>query len=969
MRRDRPETLTWLTGLAELWVRGVDVDWAQAFPGTRVVDLPTYAFQRHRYWLDTAAGGPLLRPAIDLPDGRTEFVGCLSTRSHPWLAEHTVADTVLVPAAAFAEMALQAAAHAGCPAIGELILREPLVAPERGEAELLLTVDPPGDAPDETGRAFTIHARADGDPGWTLHATGLLATVAPPPPTGGTVPADAAPLPVDDLYERLADAGYKYGPGFQGLRAAWRQGADVYAEIRLPAPAEPDAYGIHPALLDAALHTVFLTGGTDTVRVPFEWRDVVLHAEGADSVVVHAVETGTDTLSLALTDPAGAPVATIGMVTTRPLPDGAVSRGATVARSMFGIAWEPAAVTGAPAGRVAVVGDATTEPPDAEAYDGLPALREAVRGGAPPDVAVVDIVPDGAGETFRRAHEVTTRTLRLLQDWLRDETLAGVRLTIVTRRAVATDGDEPADPAAAAVWGLVQSAQAENPGRIVLVDNACGADGLLTALAAGEEQVAVRGGEAFVPRLHRIRPDGDTPPFPLDPGRTVLVTGGTGTLGGLVARHLAAEHGARHLLLASRRGADAAGYAELAGELRALGAEVTATACDVADRDAVRALLAGVSAEHPLGAVVHAAGTLADSLVTNMTDEQVADVLGPKADAAWHLHELTRDLPLDAFVLFSSVAGTIGTPGQANYAAANAFLDALARDRAAQGLPAISLAWGLWEPGSGMTSTLDDGDIARLHRIGLVPLPTDRGLRLFDAALATTHAVVVAAGLDPARLRANAEAGTLAPPLRSLVTGPARRRATAGAPGEPDGAVPLAARLAGLGAAERERGVVTAVRELTATVLAHGSVAEDRTFKALGFDSLTAVDLRNRLDTITGLRLPATIVFDHPTPAVLGRHVHTLLFPDAEPSAGLLDGLDRLESALSALSPDEVATAVGDEPGLDKVTGRMRRLLARWADLRGTATTTPTTTPARPASSASDDELFALLDRRHGNGN
>jgi malonyl CoA-acyl carrier protein transacylase/acyl carrier protein len=989
MRRDRPEAETWLTGLAELWVRGVPVDLAQAVAGTpaRTVDLPTYAFQRHRYWLDTATGRPLLHTGIDLPDGRAEFAGRISARTHPWLADHAVADTVLVPGAVFAEMALHAGTHTGLPVVDELTLHAALVLPEQAEADVRLTVAAPEDT---DGRTFTVHARADGEADWTVQATGVLAPAAAPdaaPRTGG-VPSGASELPVADLYERLADAGYRYGPAFQSLQAAWRDGADVYAQVTLPQTADPDGYGIHPALLDAALHTAFLTGGTETLRLPFAWRDVALHADGATSVLVHARETAADTLSLTLTDHSGALVATIGAVTTRPLPDdllnGALARGrTTAARSLYTPVWEPATATATPVGGLALLGEEaaavlrdTSAPTDA--YADLATLRDAVADGAPaPDVAFVAITPDATDPAGMpgRTHAVAVRTLELVQGWLADERLAGARLAVLTRRAVDAGDGGAADPAGAAVWGLLRSAQAEHPGRFVLIDHdgrpPAGGEpggapgGVPAALATGEEQVAVRAGRSFVPRLRRAAPDdGDEAPA-FDPERTVLVTGGTGALGRLVARHLVDAYGVRHLVLVGRRGADAPGCAELAAELRERGARVTTVACDVADRGAVRDLLDGMPARHPLGAVVHAAGTLDDGPVTGLTAEQVATVLRPKVDAAWHLHELTRDLPLDAFVLFSSVAGTIGTPGQANYAAANAVLDALARHRAEHGLPATSLAWGPWDAGAGMTEGLGEADAARLRRIGLRPLPADQGLRLFDAALAAPDAVLVPARLDTARLRANAEAGTLAPPLRGLVPAAPRRRAAAAAGGAaPDGAAPLTARLAGLRAGERERGLVSAISELSATVLGHdaGDIATDRSFKELGFDSLTAVELRNRLGAATGLRLPATVVFDHPSPTALGHHVHALLFPDAAPPASaLLDGLERLESALSA--PEQPSVA-GDDAGLEKITGRLRRLLARWDDLRGATNTTP----AARITSASDDELFALLDHRLGDG-
>ncbi|MFE6872396.1 SDR family NAD(P)-dependent oxidoreductase, partial [Kitasatospora sp. NPDC057692] len=352
-----------------------------------------------------------------------------------------------------------------------------------------------------------------------------------------------------------------------------------------------------------------------------------------------------------------------------------------------------------------------------------------------------------------------------------------------------------------------------------------------------------------------------TVPVDLDAAGTVLITGGTGTLGGLVARHLVAERGVRHLVLVSRGG----GGTALCEELAALGASVTVAACDVADRDALAAVLDAIPAAHPLTAVVHAAGVLDDGVVESLTPERLRHVADPKARAAWNLHELTRGRDLTAFVLFSSAAGTLGSPGQANYAAANTFLDALAVHRRALGLPATSLAWGYWAEASGMTGHLTGTDQDRLTRAGVVPLATDHALSLFDAALAMDRAALV-----PVRLDLSVPAGSPAAPaaLKGLVSRKAARRpARHGA---------IADRLRSLPEAERLRAVLDLVTAHTAAVLGHrepGAGWDRQPFKDLGFDSLTSVELRNRLNNATGLRLPATIAFDHPTPRQLAEHL------------------------------------------------------------------------------------------------
>ena len=346
----------------------------------------------------------------------------------------------------------------------------------------------------------------------------------------------------------------------------------------------------------------------------------------------------------------------------------------------------------------------------------------------------------------------------------------------------------------------------------------------------------------------------------------MLITGGTGTLGRLFARHLVTKHGVRNLLLVSRRGLDAPGAADLVAELSGLGAEVAVAACNVADRAALSTLLAGIPVKQPLTGVVHAAGTLHDGLISGMTPERLDAVLTPKLDAAWNLHDLTRDLGLSAFVLFSSIMGTIGNAGQGNYAAANVFLDALAQHRRAIGLPANSLAWGFWSERSELTGDLDDADISRMARMGLKPLPSDEGVALFDAAFAGGEATATLAALDLNGLRALVTQASLPEVLRGLVRG--RRTASAATV---TGST-LADRLAGRPAEDVNRELLDLVRSHTATVLGHAaadSVQPAVAFREIGLDSLSAVELRKRLNEATGLRLSATVVFDHPTPSTL----------------------------------------------------------------------------------------------------
>jgi acyl carrier protein len=408
-----------------------------------------------------------------------------------------------------------------------------------------------------------------------------------------------------------------------------------------------------------------------------------------------------------------------------------------------------------------------------------------------------------------------------------------------------------------------------------------------------------------------------TIPAPVEPGGTVLITG-TGGLARLTARHLVTRYGCRHLLLASRSGAAAGLVEELAG----LGATASIARCDVADPRSLAALLDQVPAGHPLTAVVHTAGVLDDATVEALTPAQVTAVLRAKADSAWHLHRLTRDLPLSAFVLYSSVAAVLGIPGQAGYAAANAVLDALAGLRHAAGLPAVSLAWGLWDEASGMAGRLDAADRARLRRHGVAPMPADEALALLDAALAGGRPAVVAARLDLADAGGD---GTRPAILADLVT--ASRPA---APARAGGPATLAGQLAGKDAAEQRRLLLGLVRGAAATVLGRDDpdgIGPADVFKDLGFDSLAAVEFGNRIAAATGLRLPATLTFDHPTPAALADHLRAQIAPDdphppgSPPAGGLATVLERIEELVAGLAPD------GSERA--EVRARLRDLLWR----------------------------------------
>ncbi|MCL6302900.1 type I polyketide synthase, partial [Streptomyces kronopolitis] len=913
LRKDRPETRSLLTALSALHTRGFGPDWDRLFPGTERVDLPTYPFQRERYWLAPEAAAahrpgehPLLPTALTLAD-RSAVVstGLLTAAAHPWLADRALDGRVQLPTSAFLDLALHLGALAGCEHLTVLTVDAPLVLSERSAVEIQVVLD--AAAEPDGQRTLTVHARPAGRPDdetpWTRHAH---ATLTAQPPV----------LPGHDL-RTWPPAGAR--PVDTGQGGVWRQGDVVFTEAALPEEYRGDAarYALHPALLDAVLQALPAAGHPDAVAV--SWHDCVLHAVAAESVRARLAPADDGGLTLHLTDELGEPVASFGSVTPLPATEFAPAPDPSGRDDLFTVEWDGLRSPTVPQWprRIAVLGaGGTGADTDAPAFHGaLDALATAVAQGAEaPDLVVVPWPTAEAAEPADAAHASVVDALALLQNWLARPEFADARLVLLTRGAVATGPDETVtDLPAAAVWGLVRSAQSENPDRFLLVDtgtdtdaNAADTDaadadaadgsGVLPAAVvgaaaeAGETQLAVRGTRVLAPRLTRLdrpaRATASTPPAAgarFDSFRTVLVTGATGTVGAAVARHLVTGHGVRHLLLVGRRGATAPGATELATELRELGARVTLAACDAADRTALADLLATLPEAHPLGAVVHAAGVLDDGVISSLTPERIATVLRPKVDAAVNLDRLTRDLDLSAFVLFSSAAATFGGPGQGNYAAGNAFLEALAHRRRAEGRPALALGWGMWAERSEMSAHLDEADRRRMDRGGVGALSTEAALALFDRCLAQDRAVPVPVPLDVAAIRRSGTA--VAPLLRTLAGRPAKRTAApASAPGG-DPASPAAHTLAALAPQERHAHVLDLVRTEIATVLGHssaGRVDAERAFGDLGLDSLTSLELRNALGRRTGLRLPATLVFDHPTPSAVADYLLSELLDDSK---------------------------------------------------------------------------------------
>ena len=799
LREGRPEPEAAMLALGAAHAAGAKVSWSAFFDGgeARRAKLPTYPFQRRRYWLSQAAGGadpaslglaavdhPLLGVALEDPaGGGLALSGRLSLSTHPWLGEHAVAGTAVLPGAALLELALQAAERVGCEQVAELQMREPLVLSGDDAVQLQVSIAAPGEAGEREVRVFSRPASAedsaDEEP-WALNAEGLLSpegAPAPEPPSSWP-PEGAEELDVDLLYDRLADAGLDYGPAFQCLSRAWRRGEEAFAELSLDEDRRADAgFAVHPALLEACGQAAVLAAGDADPGLAAAWRGVSVHAIGATDLrlCLGASEQG-DGGAVALFDPNGSPVARIAAAERRPV-SAEQLRGARRRQGLIEVEWRERRLPEAAA---------SVAPAEAWSWEG-----------------------EGSDDPAAEARRATAAALEELQTWLgREDAEPGQRFAILTEGAVTAAPGESPDPAAAAIWGLVRSAQIEHPGTFLLVDSdgaEASAEALPAALAQAEEpQLALRDGAAFVPRAARLGlPPEDEPVAPIDPEKTVLVTGATGALGALVARHLVVAHGARHLLLVSRRGERAPGAAELRAELEELGAAVTVAACDVADREALAALFGSLADEHPLGAVFHAAGVVDDATIESLAPERLDPVFAPKVDAALALHELTADLDLSGFVLFSSVAGVLGGPGQGNYAAANSFLDALATSRRAAGLPATSIAWGLWA-GGGMGGELGEADLVRIRQSGFAPLAAEQGLELLDSALECDRPAVLGVRLDPAALRGLASLGVLPPVLgragaRSetgsrgqLPRPPARRAARGRASAGGAGAGPLA---------------------------------------------------------------------------------------------------------------------------------------------------------------------------------
>ncbi len=1016
LRKRWPEARAFLSFLAQAHVNGVDIDWSGFFDAKGVdrVALPTYAFQRRRYWLASGAQGadasalgqsiaehPLLGAALHLAgaDDAWLFTGRLSAEGHPWLRDHAVMDSMLMPGTGFLELALAAGQHVGAEMVEELTLQAPLLLSEDGAAQLQITVSEPDP---EGRRELEIYSRphdssedASRSDEWTRHAVGVLCSGAgtPAPDLAGFAsagewpPAGSQELDSEYFYDRLAEAGYNYGPSFRGLRKVFGEGEDLFAEVELEEDrrSEAQAFCIHPALSDSALHAALLNADQlAEVEVPFAFSGVRLFGRGAGALRVRLAGDGEGSIaSLFAVDELGDPVFSIQGLQTRAIDQSQLKVAASSAGSndaLHGVEWvellAPSANGSQP--RVVVLGAGAAlgrSKIDLESHADLAALKDAIeQGAAPPEFVLVEAAQvvaertelgDGSQKTEGDAsspmlaetvHQSTHRMLELLQEWVSSEGLSDAKLVLVTDRALAVlEGDVP-NLAQAALVGLMRSAQSEHPGRFGVIDldaSETSADVLQGALSLDETELAIRQGSVRAPRLARLSlEDRDERAF--DCAGTVLITGGTGGLGALMAHHLAAEHGAKRLLLVSRSGSQATGVEALCDSLSELGCETQIVGCDVADRGQLQELLATIPPEYPLTAVIHAAGVIDDGLIESLDAESFSRVLTPKVDAAINLHELTVHAGLSEFVLFSSIAASIGSPGQGNYAAANAFLDALAAHRRAQGLPCVSLAWSAWDRATGMTGALSESDRARFERVGIVPLSDEQGLELFDIACGADEALVLPVRLDIGSLRAQAKAGMLPMVLRGLVRVPTRQASDTGGS--------LQRRLADSPETEWDGIVLELVRGHVAGVLGYASPEEvdpRRAFKELGFDSLAAVELRNRLGQATGMKLPSTLVFDHPTPAAVAEYTRSKVSVNGAGTPAIDEQLDKLEAALASIAEDD-----GERT---RIKGRLQGLTRRVQSLLADDSYVLAAVGAEAEDaleSATDDEVFELLDKR-----
>lgn len=872
-----------LDALGQLWVRGVQVDWRAVFrdTGANRVDLPVYSFQRRRFWLDPPKPAAvehedtgdlehgILLHATSIP-GTSKIIcsGNLSETLQPWLRDHVVGGQIIVPAAAFTEIALRAGRECtgtnDSMILDEITFVAPLALTPEDESEMQIQVLL--GEPDEFGtRSVDIYSRPSGVPTqheWTGHATGTL-KLASLSKAAGDESIKKIPIICEDAnenygkwvdisraYGALADAGITYGASFQCVHAIWRPHSDgqdrkeLRAHIDAP-QTQNQKYALHPALLDAAIHASLLAASdtaTGNIRLPFIFRGVQIHARNSTGSVIASIrELGEDRFSVTLRDEStGALVAELSEVVTRPWLGPAATP--PTSGDLYRLKWVESAKIETKRVPTELSGET----------DELYRERNSCGDGATCERGVIE----------DNVHKTVAQVLGVVQKWSNNKAYAGGRLVIVTEKATVES-----DPnlVAAAVWGFTRSAQAElGGGRIALVDldgSQESEEALLPALVFKEEVFAIRKGTVMIPRLSKVStasthallsPETPTSTSTLDVSGTVLVTGGTGGLGALLSRHIARAYGARCLLLVSRSGMKAPGALQIHDELSSAGVVVRVEECDCSDREQLTTLFANNISQGrpPITAIIHCAGVVDDAVLSSQSPERVSCVLRPKVDAAWHLHELAP-ATVRSFVLFSSFVSILGNEGQAAYTAGNAFLDALARFRVSRGLPAMSLAWGPWLNETGMAA--ENRLKAHNPRLGNAkPLTDQQGLQLFDMAVerSTPSQPVMAPLLVEGPLPLMSEGADTASKME---------------PPSQSGAGKWLTNLAKIPTEQRGDELLSLVRGEVAAVLGYQDKdLLDRLLTDLGFDSSTSVLFSNRLRRLTGLHdLPVTLALDY----------------------------------------------------------------------------------------------------------
>ncbi|MDR7303663.1 SDR family NAD(P)-dependent oxidoreductase [Haloactinomyces albus] len=933
LRRHEHTPTQFTTALTQAHLHGHSPTWTTLTPHAHHIELPTYPFQHQHYWLHTPTttndpttlgitptNHPLLSTATELPNNQGWlFTGQLTQTTQPWIPEHAILNTVLLPGTAYIDLALHAATHTNTPHINELTLESPLILDTDTNLQLQLHISEPH--PNTHQRTLTLHTRTTNTNDWTRHATAVLSE----PPiesdsdnrssTGTWPPPEATQIDVDELYDQLDHLGITYGPTYRNLRAAWRHGDNTYAEIALPENTNTTNHHIHPALLDSALPAALYHGPAEgeqhsELRMPFAWSGVRLGSPAHGKLRAYTAPVAEDAISLRLTDQYGTPVIEIDSLTVRAVtPDQLAAARAKRQNSLLCREWIEFSSPAQPDG---------------------------------PDPQVISVEAPANEDVLEATKSVSHDVLGKVRAFLGEPANEDGRLVVVTRGAVSTGVDDAVndDLAAASVWGLVHTEQNTHPGRITLLDLDTSEppepELIARVSASAEPQLALRGGTVRVPRLVRTAMSETGQSEGLDPEGTVLVTMGSDALGALTADHLVTHYGVRHLLLADPGGTVGD---DLHRALEQHGAQVNIAAVDTSDAQTVRELVDSVDPQHPLTAVIHTMGTSGHAPMSSTGVDELDDALSSGIGTAWHLHNATAGLDLAAFVLYSSAAGSLGEADQLDAAFVHTFFEALAHHRHAHGHPASSLAWGYWADGGNKHLASRPSDSG----IGL--MPTNEALRLFDAALLTALPAVVPARLNLAAYRRKHASGNLPAVLGELV-GDARNEQFEQVPS-------LQRRLAGLNEDEMRELVLDTVRTQVAVVLRHpdaSGIEDDRPLKDLGFDSLTAVELRNRLNAATGLHLPATLIFDYPTITAITEHLQSEMVPDEkELAAPLLADLDRLETkVLAHSSGDEVRSSV---------VVRLQTILRNLTERSNVDDSLDV---------ASDEELFEALDEELG---